>query len=129
MSDDGQSAAVRVDVWLWSIRAVKTRSLATTACKAGHVRVRGDRAKASDRVRIGDEVRIRIEGFDRIYVVKELLTKRVGAPRAALAYEDKSPPKPSPLETPAAIIRERGAGRPTKRERRDLERLRGFTRE
>ena len=89
MSDDGQSAAVRVDVWLWSIRAVKTRSLATTACKAGHVRVRGDRAKASDRVRIGDEVRIRIEGFDRIYVVRELLTKRVGAPRAALAYEDK----------------------------------------
>lgn len=129
MTTTPSPAAVRVDVWLWSVRAVKTRSLATSACRAGHVRLRGERAKASDRVRIGDEVRIRVEGFDRVYRVKELLTKRVGAPRAALAYEDLSPPKPNPLDAPAAIIRDRGAGRPTKRERRELERLRGYSRE
>lgn len=112
----------RVDSWLWAVRVYKTRSAATTACRAGHIRVNGDKAKAAQNVRIGDELRIRIAGFDRILVVRQLLVKRVGAPLAALAYEDRTPER----EPQAALgVRDRGAGRPTKRERRDIDRLRG----
>lgn len=120
------SASVRVDSWLWAIRIYKTRSAATTACRAGHVRVNGERAKAAQPVRIGDELRVRISGFDKILVVREIITKRVGAPVAALAVEDRTPPPP-PRESVAFVpIRDRGAGRPTKRERRDIDRLRGY---
>ena len=79
------TGSVRVDAWLWAVRVYKTRSAATTACRAGHVRVGGERAKAAQPVRVGDELRIRIAGFDRILVVRQLLTKRVSAPLAALA--------------------------------------------
>ena len=114
--------SVRVDSWLWAIRVYKTRSAATTACRAGHVRLNGDKVKAAQAVRIGDELRIRIAGFDRILFVRQLLVKRVGAPIAATAYEDQTPER----EPQAALgLRERGAGRPTKRERRDIDRLRG----
>lgn len=117
-------AAARVDSWLWAVRVYKTRSAATTACRAGHVRVNGDKAKAAQLVRPGDELRVRISGFDRILVVRQTLTKRVGAPVAALAYEERTPPR-----EPIAIVgmRDRGAGRPTKRERREIDRLRGRT--
>lgn len=117
--------AVRVDSWLWAVRVYKTRSAATTACRAGHVRVNGDKAKAAQPVRIGDELRIRINGFDRILVARQLITKRVGAPLAAAAAEDRTPERPKPEHTAVFAVRERGAGRPTKRERRDIERLRG----
>ncbi|MFB4351066.1 RNA-binding S4 domain-containing protein [Microbacterium sp. CR_7] len=114
--------AVRIDSWLWAVRAYKTRSAATTACRAGHVRLNGDKVKAAQQVRVGDEVRVRIAGFDRILVVRQLLVKRVGAPLAAAAYEDRTPAR----EPQAMIgVRDRGAGRPTKRERRDIDRLRG----
>jgi ribosome-associated heat shock protein Hsp15 len=114
--------AARVDSWLWAIRIYKTRSAATTACRAGHVRVNGDKVKAAQQVRVGDEVRIRIAGCDRILIVRQLLVKRVGPPVAALAYEDKTPAR----EPQAALgLRDRGAGRPTKRERRDIDKLRG----
>ncbi|WEK60211.1 MAG: RNA-binding S4 domain-containing protein [Candidatus Microbacterium colombiense] len=114
--------SVRIDSWLWAIRAYKTRSAATTACRAGHIRLNGDKVKAAQPVRVGDEVRIRISGFDRILTVRQLLVKRVGAPIAAAAYEDRTPER----EPQAALgLRDRGAGRPTKRERRDIDRLRG----
>ena len=114
--------SVRVDSWLWSVRVYKTRSAATTACRAGHVRVNGDKAKAAQTIRIGDELRIRISGFDRILIVRQLLVKRVGAPLAALAYDDRTPER----EPQAALgLRDRGAGRPTKCERREIDRLRG----
>lgn len=119
------ASSVRVDVWLWAIRVYKTRSAATTACRAGHVRVGGERAKAAQPVRAGDELRVRIQGFDRILVVRQLLTKRVGAPVAATAYDDLTPPPPPRELTPAVPVRDRGSGRPTKRERRDIDRLRG----
>ena len=114
--------SVRIDAWLWAVRVYKTRSAATTACRAGHVRIGGEKAKAAQAVRIGDEIRVRIAGFDRILVVRQLLTKRVGAPVAALAAEDRTPPR-EPVAQLA--VRDRGAGRPTKRERRDIDRLRG----
>ncbi len=117
--------SARVDVWLWAVRVYKTRSAATTAIRGGHVRVNGDPVKASYNVKIGDEVRVRIQGFDRILGVERILLKRVGAPLAAEAYEDRTPPPP-PREFVAPVVRrDRGAGRPTKRERREIDRLTG----
>ena len=115
--------AVRVDVWLWSVRQLKTRSAATAACRAGHVRVNGERAKPATPVRVGDEVRYRFQGFDRVLTVTALLKKRVGAPLAQQSYVDASPPRPA--APPPAAIRDPGAGRPTKKDRRALDRLRG----
>jgi ribosome-associated heat shock protein Hsp15 len=116
---------VRIDAWLWAVRQFKTRSAATAACRAGHVRVNGERAKAAQPVRPGDEVRVRVEGFDRMLVVRQTLVKRVSATVAATAVEDRTPPRPPREAVPTVPVRDRGAGRPTKRERRDLDRLRG----
>ncbi len=119
------ASTARVDSWLWAVRLVKTRSLATAACRAGHVRVNGERVKAAQPVRLGDEVRLRESGFDRIVVVVAIFAKRVGSPVAVAAYTDLTPP-PLPREEVAFLPqRDRGAGRPTKRERRELEHLRG----
>ena len=123
-AEPADPASARVDVWLWSVRQAKTRSAATTACRAGHVRVNDEPAKPSQRVRIADEVRYRVHGFDRRFIVSRILVKRVGAPIAQTAYADVSAPRPSPMDVPAAVIRDRGAGRPTKKERRQLEALR-----
>jgi len=117
---------VRIDSWIWAVRLVKTRSVGATACRGGHVRVNGERVKPAHAVRVGDEVRLRHEGRERIVVVKRLIRKRVGAPVAAQCYIDNSPPPP-PREAVAPVgVRDRGTGRPTKRDRRELERLRGL---
>ena len=124
-SDPSGPASARIDVWLWSVRQIKSRSAATSACKAGHVRINGETAKPAQHVSVGDEVRYRVDGFDRLLTVTRILTKRVGAPIARTAYIVSSPPPPSPLDAPAAVIRDRGAGRPTKKERRQLDALMG----
>lgn len=116
---------VRVDVWLWSVRVYRTRSAASAACTAGHVEVNGEKAKPATRVGVGDEVVARV-GHERTLVVRGLLTKRVGAAVAQAAVEDRTPPPPPREERPADVLREAGAGRPTKRDRRALERLRGW---
>lgn len=113
---------VRVDAWLWGIRLYKTRTAAATACRAGHVRVNGERAKPATPVTVGDEVAARTDR-ERVVEVRRLLTKRASAPIAAEAFVDRSPPPPARL--PALGLRDRGAGRPTKRERREIDRLRG----
>jgi ribosome-associated heat shock protein Hsp15 len=118
---------VRVDSWIWAVRLVKTRSLGATACRGGHVRVNGERVKPAHAVRVGDEVRLRHDGRERVVVVTRLIRKRVGAPVAAQCYLDNSPPPPPREAVAPAGIRDRGAGRPTKRDRRELERLRGLT--
>ncbi|MET1019628.1 MAG: RNA-binding S4 domain-containing protein [Microterricola sp.] len=120
-----QEGTTRVDSWLWAVRLFKTRSAATAACRSGHVRVNGERVKAAQGVRIGDEIRIRISGFDRIVVARRLLVKRVGADVAAECYTDNTPPPPPKSEMALLPVRDRGAGRPTKRDRREIERLRG----
>ncbi|WP_406492141.1 RNA-binding S4 domain-containing protein [Streptomyces sp. NBC_01604] len=117
---------VRIDSWIWSVRLVKTRSMGATACRGGHVRVNGERVKPAHSLRVGDEVRVRQEGWERIVVVKRLIRKRVGAPVAAQCYVDNSPPPPPREAVAPAGIRDRGTGRPTKRDRRELERLRGM---
>ncbi|MFE5219742.1 MULTISPECIES: RNA-binding S4 domain-containing protein [unclassified Streptomyces] len=117
---------VRIDSWIWAVRLIKTRSLGAAACRGGHVHVNGERVKAAHSVRIGDEVRLRNEGRERIVIVKRLIRKRVGAPVAAQCYVDNSPPPPPREAIAPAGIRDRGAGRPTKRDRREMERLRGL---
>ncbi|MBB5633169.1 ribosome-associated heat shock protein Hsp15 [Cryobacterium mesophilum] len=116
--------SVRVDAWLWAVRIYRTRSAATAGCRAGHVRVGGERVKAAQPVRVGDEIRIRIAGFDRILTVQRLLSKRVAASVATDCYTDSTPPPPPREERAIVGQRDRGAGRPTKRDRRELERLR-----
>ncbi|MFM9378342.1 DUF3558 family protein [Gordonia sp. VNK21] len=118
--------ATRIDSWIWGIRLTKTRSAAGAACRAGHVQVNGVTAKPATPVAVGDEVRVRIHGRDRIVEVTKLISKRVSAPAAAECYLDHSPPPP-PREVLAGIPRrDPGAGRPTKRERRQLDRLRSM---
>ncbi|MFT4201057.1 DUF3558 family protein [Gordonia sp. (in: high G+C Gram-positive bacteria)] len=116
--------ATRVDSWIWSIRLTKTRSAAGAACRAGHVRVNGATAKPAQVITVGDEVRVRIGGRERIVEVAREVSKRVSAPIATACYIDKSPPPPSKEILASQPRRDRGAGRPTKRERRDLERFR-----
>jgi ribosome-associated heat shock protein Hsp15 len=81
--------------------------------------------KPAQAVRAEDEVRLYHAGRERIVVVKALVRKRVGPPAAVECYVDNSPPPPPREEVVVVAHRDRGAGRPTKRERRDLERLRG----
>ncbi|ACY98285.1 MULTISPECIES: RNA-binding S4 domain-containing protein [Thermomonospora] len=119
-----EEGSVRVDVWLWSVRLVKTRSQATAACRAGHVRVNDVRVKPASPVRPGDEVRLRLDGRERIVIVQRIVRKRVGPPIARECLIDKSPPPPPREALIPVAQRERGAGRPTKRERRELDRLR-----
>jgi ribosome-associated heat shock protein Hsp15 len=115
----------RIDRWLWSVRLVKTRSLAAQACRAGHVQINGVRAKPAATVRVGDTVRARLGGRERVVEVAGLLERRVGAEAAAACLIDRSPPPPprDPLAGPGGRLP--GAGRPTKRQRRQLDRARG----
>lgn len=116
---------MRVDSWVWAVRLAKTRSQATAACRAGHVRVNGAPAKAATPVRVGDEVRTRLHEIERIYKVTGLAVRRGSATEAAKHYEDLTPPPPPRVERPATVYRDPGAGRPTKRDRRQLDKLRG----
>jgi ribosome-associated heat shock protein Hsp15 len=121
-----QLSSVRVDSWIWAVRLTKTRSLATAACKAGHVRVNGDRVKPSQTVKVGDAVRVRAGERERIVEVSRLVVKRVGASVAAECMVDHTPAPPPREHVAVAGVRDRGTGRPTKRDRRDLDRLRGY---
>jgi len=113
----------RIDRWLTAVRAFKSRTLAQAACEAGHVRINDVQARPSQLVKIGDEVRAHSPRGSLVLVVKGIADKRLSAALAQLLYEDHSPPPP-PKEEQVAV-RERGAGRPTKADRRALSRLRG----
>jgi ribosome-associated heat shock protein Hsp15 len=115
--------STRVDRFLWAIRLVKTRSEATALCRGGHVEVNGRPAKPAATVAVGDTVEARVHGRDRIVEVVTVIDKRVGAAIAAECYIDRSPPVPE-ADRSATLLRERGAGRPTKRDRRQLDRWR-----
>ncbi|MCW2831815.1 MAG: RNA-binding protein [Aeromicrobium sp.] len=114
----------RADVWISSVRLYRTRSIASAECKAGHVRINGSKAKPAQPVKVGDRVEALTEGGPRIVVVTKIIVKRVGAAVAVECFDDHTPP-PAPKEEIAVMPRrDRGAGRPTKRDRRALDRLR-----
>jgi ribosome-associated heat shock protein Hsp15 len=115
--------SVRIDRWLCATRLYKTRSLCQKACAGGLVKLNGESVRASHPVRLGDEVRAEAPRGLVVWQVLALAEKRLSAPLAAQLYEDRSPPPPPREERFAP--RERGAGRPTKSDRRALERLRG----
>lgn len=115
---------IRVDRWLWAVRIYKTRSQATDGCQGGHVRVNGRPAKPATPVRVGDRVTARV-GRERVLEVTALIDKRVGAPEAEKSYVDHSPPPPPKEEAPPTLRRDRATGRPTKRDRRSIDRVRG----
>lgn len=114
---------MRIDVWLWNTRQFRTRTLATDAVRGGHVKVNDTGVKPSYKVVPGDRVFIRVHGFDRLLEVVSLPPKRLGAPLAQKCYIDNSPPRP--IYYGGVPRREPGTGRPTKKERRALEKLRG----
>jgi ribosome-associated heat shock protein Hsp15 len=122
---DAQIDKTRVDVWLGAVRFYKTRSEATAACRGGHVRVNRGAAKASTQVKVGDSIDAFV-GRPRILEVVAIIEKRVGAPVAAKCLIDHSPPAPVVKRQPRVAVREPGSGRPTKRERREIDRLRGL---
>lgn len=113
-----------MDRWLWAVRLSKTRTEATDACRGGHVRVNGSPAKAATTVRVGDRVEARLHGRSRIVEVVRVIDKRVGAPIAAECLIDRSPPPSAADELPPVFVRDRATGRPTKRDRRQLDRFR-----
>jgi len=120
-----EPTTVRTDVWTWSVRLYRTRSLASAACRAGHVRVNGVRAKPAQSVKVGDRVEAFTDAGTRIVVATRLISKRVSAAVAAECLDDHTPPPPPKEEVALMPLRDRGAGRPTKRDRRITDRLRG----
>ena len=115
----------RVDRWLWSVRATPTCAASTALCRAGHVEVNGAGAKPSTTVHPGDMVTARIGDRQRVLEVVRAIDKRVGAPIASGCIVDHSPP-PTPRDTvPKVLVREPSSGRPTKKDRRQIDRLRG----
>jgi ribosome-associated heat shock protein Hsp15 len=124
--DDG-AQSVRIDKWLWAARVFKTRSLATDACDGGKVHVNDQAAKPAKLVRLGDSIKVTLsEGRRRILKVVGIDDRRGSAQVAAKLFEDHSPPAPPRTRLAPPPYRPPGAGRPTKRERRTLDRLRGF---
>lgn len=119
---------VRIDKWLWSVRIFKSRTIATDSCKAGKIKLGDTQAKPSTFVGEGDIVTVKKQGFNFQFSVKQLIDKRVGAPIAITCYEDITPEVERNKYnewfingTPNAGKRERGSGRPTKKERREID--------
>lgn len=115
--------STRVDRWLWAVRLTKTRPDAAAACRGGHVRINDRPAKPATTVSPGDEVRARLGDRTRIVEVVRVIQKRVGAADAVTCYLDRSPAPAATPQMPLAV-RDRGAGRPTKRDRRMLDKWR-----
>ena len=118
---------VRLDKWLQVARVFKTRTQATHACDLGRVRVNGMPAKPHRNLAVGDRVEVEIGDWTRILLVRELRDRPVAKAEAASLYEDQSPPRPvlDPFERlmrRPPVLREAGAGRPTKKDRREQER-------
>jgi ribosome-associated heat shock protein Hsp15 len=117
---------MRLDKWLWAARLYKSRSLAHAACDGGKVDVNGQAAKPSRAIRGGDRIQLTLGEWRRELVVRVLADRRGPAAAARALYEDLSPPPPPrALRPPPAVARMRGLGRPTKRERRLHDRIRG----
>lgn len=120
---------VRIDKWLWAARFFKTRSTATEAVDGGKVEVNGERVKPAKLVKVGDEVHVRLAPFDHVVIVRDVAERRGSAAVAQALYEER-PESVAARErlreqlrmAPAAFIYEE-KGRPTKKDRRELQRF------
>jgi len=118
---------VRIDKWLWSVRIFKSRSLATSVCRSGKIKLNESNIKPSAMVVVGDVIGVKKNGFDLTFKVVKLISKRVSATLAQPCYEDLTPEseinkyKDWFVGKAAAEIREKGDGRPTKKERRTID--------
>lgn len=123
----GTRSGVRMDKWLWTVRVYKTRSLAAAACRAGHVRVGGHAVKPARLVLPGDVVTAKVGRIMRTIKVVALVEHRVGAKILGRYIEDLTPVseynKGKEFVTPPKFSYSRGRGRPTKRDRRALDRF------
>ena len=127
---DTDDERVRLDKWLWAARFFKTRSLAAEAVAGGKVQVNGERAKRARPVQAGDEVRVRLGPYEHVVVVRTLSARRGPAAQAAELYEERPESRAAREATAqqlkvlhAAFVPEKG--RPTKRDRREMERFKG----
>lgn len=117
----------RVDKWLWTVRIFKSRTLAADACKEGKVKIEGQPVKPSQMVQPGEVLLVKKNGFDLQFKILEILHTRVGAPQAQVCYEDLTPEeelnkyKEWYIGKGAPERRDKGAGRPTKKERRSID--------
>jgi len=123
MADSG----VRIDKYLWAVRLFKTRSIAAEACKKGRVSMNNMSVKSSRIIKIGDEIDIRIPPIVRRYKVLDVAEKRMGAKLTPDFVKDITPPDQLEIlelsRLASSANRDRGMGRPTKKDRRDLEKL------
>lgn len=121
----------RLDKWLWAARFFKTRSIAADAVSSGKVRIDGDRTKSAKEVKIGMQIQIRTKDVEREVDVTGLSNVRRGAPEAALLYQETETSRVKRENVKATrsadhALRERGAGRPTKRQLRDISKFTGI---
>ncbi|MEL6669806.1 MAG: RNA-binding S4 domain-containing protein [Bacteroidota bacterium] len=120
---------VRIDKWLWAVRIFKTRTLANDVVKRGKARINGKIAKPSSNVQVGDRIEVQKNGFKLEFEALKLIGKRVGAPIAQTCYTDHTPEEELNkyqdwfIGKGASEAREKGTGRPTKRERREIDRF------
>ena len=118
---------VRIDKWLWAVRIFKTRSLAAEECNKGHVSIGDVHVKPSRELKGGEVVKVRVPPIERHYLVKQLTTKRMSAQLAVDFVEDVTPPETLALLNAVKAYgfeyRPRGLGRPTKKDRRMIDRL------
>jgi Ribosome-associated heat shock protein implicated in the recycling of the 50S subunit (S4 paralog) len=116
---------MRIDKYLWCIRYYKTRNIATEACKKGHIRINGEAAKASKEVFPQDKIQIRKDQITYEIVVNDLPESRVGAKLVDLYRTDNTPPEAfeqaQAQQQAQEYYRKKGEGRPTKKDRRELE--------
>lgn len=123
---------VRIDKWLWSVRIFKSRSMATDACKSSKIKVGEQNVKPSYLLQRGETVFVKKNGFNLTFKVIDLLEKRVSAVLAQPCYEDLTPPEEMNKYTDWFVgkgrpeMREKGTGRPTKKDRRDIDRYKDF---
>jgi ribosome-associated heat shock protein Hsp15 len=122
--------SIRLDKWLWTVRLFKTRSQATEACKGGKVKMGGVNAKPSKEVRVGDEIDIVQSGIRKSVRIKQIGNNRVGPKLVPDLMEDLTPSEELEKLQMARKVnyerRDRGLGRPSKKDRRNIDRLKNF---
>jgi len=120
---------IRIDKWLWAVRLYKSRSLATDACENGRINIQGMRVKPSRNLKVGDVIEVKTPPITRSFIVKGLLAQRLSATLVKEFVEDITPPDQLKILEDSrwqkTVYRDPGEGRPTKKDRRDIEKLIG----